>query len=66
MTRIRKPAIPAISVMDRKLANLLGPIKQNIEILTGIRGGRIVHLSDTATVDEAVAKINEIIDRINQ
>lgn len=66
MTRIRKPAIPAISVMDRKLANLLGPIKQNIEILTGIRGGRIEHLSDTATVDEAVAKINEIIDRINQ
>ena len=66
MTRIKKPAIPAISVMDRKLSTLLSPIKQNIEILTGVRGGSIGYLSDTATLDDTIAKINEIIDRINQ
>ena len=66
MTRIRKPAIPAVVVPDRRLSTLLNPIKQNIEILTGVRGGKIDYLADTATVDEAVAKINEIIDRLNQ
>lgn len=63
--RIRKPAIPAVVVPDRRLSTLLSPIKQNIEILTGVRGGAIEYLSATATVDEAVAKINEIIDRLN-
>ena len=66
MTRIRKPSIPAVSGMDRNLSTLLNPIKQNIEILTGIRGGSIQYLSDTATLDEVIAKINEIIDRLNQ
>lgn len=66
MTRIRKPSIPAVVVPDRRLSTLLNPIKQNIEILTGVRGGKIDYLADTATVDEAVAKINEIIDRLNQ
>jgi len=66
MTRIRKPAIPAVVVPDRRLSTLLNPMKQNIEILTGVRGGKIQYLEETATVDEAVAKINEIIDRLNQ
>lgn len=66
MTRIRKPSIPAVAGMDRRLSTLLNPIKQNIEILTGVRGGSVQYLSDTATVEEAVAKINEIIDRLNQ
>jgi len=66
MTRIRKPAIPAVVVPDRRLSTLLNPMKQNIEILTGVRGGEIKYLEETATVDEAVAKINEIIDRLNQ
>ncbi|KPL15441.1 hypothetical protein AMJ74_01380 [candidate division WOR_3 bacterium SM1_77] len=65
MSRLRKPAIPAVVVPDRRLSTLLGPMKQNIEMLTGVRGGKLEYLSDTATVDEAVAKINEIIDRLN-
>lgn len=65
MTRIRKPAIPAVVVPDRRLSTLLGPMKQNIEILTGVRGGKLEYLEDTATVAEAVAKVNEIIDRLN-
>jgi hypothetical protein len=64
-SRIRKPAIPAVVVPDRRLSTLLGPMKQNIEILTGIRGGKLEYLPDTATADEAIVKINEIIDRLN-
>jgi hypothetical protein len=65
MSRLRKPAIPAVVVPDRRLSTLLGPMKQNIEMLTGVRGGRLEYLPDTATPDEAIAKINEIIDRLN-
>lgn len=66
-TKIRKPGIPAVAVPDRRIATLLNPIKVNIELLTGVRGGAIAKLDiNTATVDDAVDKINEIIDRLNQ
>lgn len=39
-------------------------LKENIEILTGQRGGRIKTLVATATTAEIIAKINEIIDRL--
>lgn len=65
-TRIKKPAIPAISVADRRLETVLNPIKQNIELITGVRGGRLEPLSDGATLQDVIAKVNVIIERLNQ
>lgn len=40
-------------------------VKDNIEQLTGVVGGRIAPLPTMATTSEVIAKINEIITRLN-
>ena len=40
-------------------------IKQNVEQITGVRGGPIEQLPATATPAEIIRKINEIIVRLN-
>jgi hypothetical protein len=62
---MRKPAIPAVSVEDQRVAVLLRPIKENIEILTGIRGTYLTKLDSSATLSEVITKLNEVIDRLN-
>jgi len=63
---MKKPAIPStLSIQDRSIATILGPIKENIEILTGVREGLLLPLPTDATTADAVAKINEIILRLN-
>lgn len=66
--RSKKPAIPAIqssTVVDRRLATVIEPIKQNIEMITGVRGGRIEQLGNTATLDDVITKLDEVIARLN-
>jgi hypothetical protein len=40
-------------------------MKENIEIMTGIRGGLIEPLPDNASLSAVILKINEIIGRLN-
>ena len=63
---MKKPAIPTtLSIQDVSIATILRPMKENIEILTGIRNGAIEHLPTDATLAQTVAKVNEIIARLN-
>lgn len=62
---MKKPAIPAVAVRDQAVASLLKPMKENIEILTGQRGGSLTKLNSNATLSEVISKINELIDRLN-
>lgn len=62
---MKKPAIPAVTVKDQQVASLLRPMKENIEILTGQRGGSLTKLNDNATLAEVISKLNEVIDRLN-
>lgn len=63
---MRKPAIPSTNlIQDKTIATVIGPLKENIEILTGVREGLIQPLTSDATLVQAVAKINEIILRLN-
>lgn len=63
---MKKPAIPStLSIQDVSVATVLRPMKENIEILTGIRDGVIAHLPTDATLSQTVDKINEIITRLN-
>lgn len=62
---MRKPAIPAVSVQDQSVARLLRPIKENLEILTGLRGESLTKLDSSATLSEVITKLNEVIDRLN-
>jgi hypothetical protein len=63
---MKKPSIPSvITISDRSIAAIIGPLKENVEILTGVREGIIAPLPTDATLTTAVAKINEIIARLN-
>jgi len=62
---MRKPAIPAASVQDSQTAAILRPMKENIEILTGVRSGKIKNLAVDADLAAVISKVNEIIDRLN-
>jgi len=63
---MKKPAIPStLSIQDKSIAALLGPLKENIEILTGVREGVISPLVSDATTAQIISKINEIITRLN-
>ncbi len=63
----RKPGIPAVNTPDRTLNQAISAIKENIETINGARIGigEISTLDPAATLTEVVAKVNEIIVRLN-
>lgn len=63
----KKPAIPFYSGEDRSLTQAMSALKENIEVITGARAGsaQITPLDSTATPTQIIAKINEIIGRLN-
>lgn len=63
---MKKPAIPSVQpVTDKVVAGILGPMKENIEALTGVRGSPLEKLPTNADLGSVISKINEIIDRLN-
>jgi hypothetical protein len=64
---IRKPSIPVVHTTDKTTNLAFAAIRETLEIMTGVRAGtrQINQLATTATNDEIIAKINEIISKIN-
>lgn len=62
---MKKPSIPAVNVPDLRVAALLRPMKENIESITGIRGGPLTELPSDASLAEVISRINAIIVRLN-
>jgi hypothetical protein len=63
---MKKPAIPALlGVKDPALMRILTPVKENIELLTGVRGGTIEELPEKSSLSSTISKINEISGRLN-
>jgi hypothetical protein len=64
---MRKPGIPTVDATGRMTVLFMGAIKENIEILTGARPqiGKIQKLPADATLEQTVAKLNEVISRLN-
>ena len=60
----RKPVISTMG-MPAERAWFLKPVKENIEMVTGARGGELKGLKPEATQDEIIKKVNELIARIN-
>jgi hypothetical protein len=44
---------------------ILTPVKENIELMTGVRGGTIEELPENSSLSSTISKINEIIGRLN-
>jgi hypothetical protein len=57
---VRKPAIPS-APKDPARARFDSSVKENLEILLGRRGDRIQLLDENASLDDVIAKVNEII-----
>jgi hypothetical protein len=57
---MRKPAIPAIGIGTPQMDILL-PMKENIEILTGQRGEKLKLLGENASLPEVIARLNKVI-----
>jgi hypothetical protein len=62
---MKKPSIPTTSSMSPAMAQVLGPIKENIEIITGIRGGPLYAIPPEATTTQIINTLNQIIARLN-
>lgn len=58
---MKRPSIPAVPRGQDGREAFDSAVKQNLEILSGVRGTKIDKLSTSATTPEIVAKINEIL-----
>lgn len=56
------PSPPADAAIDRRAFD--SALKENLEILMGQRGGKVDTLPSTATTAQIIAKINELIGRL--
>lgn len=61
----KKPGIPAVNFSDIAVSQAISALKENVEIITGARGGETVLLDTTATNAQIISKINEIITKLN-
>lgn len=63
---MRKPAIPGTGSLPLNLAQVIEPMKQNIEMVTGARPGAvsISPLPPTATLADCINQLNLILSRI--
>jgi hypothetical protein len=64
---MKKPAIPTTTGLPQDVARLIDALKQNVELITSARPGMtdVAQLPATATLDDVIAKVNEILSRIN-
>jgi len=62
MTKRALPRTPPKADVDTRM--FLDAVKENIESLTGVRGGKIKELPATATNADIIGKINELVGRL--
>ena len=63
---MKKRSIPSIPQTELALYNVLASLKENVELLTGVRGGALTELPANASLADCISKINEIVRRLNQ
>ena len=63
---MKKPAIPPTSTLPIELARVVEPLKQNVEIITGVRPGldSIDQLPANATLAQVITQLNKLLYRI--
>jgi len=65
---MKKPAIPGTGSLPQELAQVIEPLKANVELITGARPGSILvnPLGTDASLSDVISKVNQILSRINQ
>lgn len=61
---MKKPNIPEVRGELTGLARVQfdKAVKERLEIITGLRGGSVAPLDESASLDDVIAKINELLD----
>ena len=59
-----KRAIPQVPQADLARVNFDKAVKENLEKVTGQIGGKLERLSEDASLADLIAKMNEVIDRL--
>ena len=62
---MKTPYIPSPTSLPQEYARVLNPMKQVLDHLTGTRSGEIIALPSPATTADIIAKVNEIVARLN-
>jgi hypothetical protein len=44
---------------------MLTVVKENLELLTGVRGDKLTPLQSSATLAQVITAVNQIIDRLS-
>lgn len=65
---MKKPAIPGTASLPPQMAQIIEPIKANVELITGARPGSVgvTALGSDASLSDVITKVNQILSRINQ
>ncbi len=61
---MKKPSIPQVPRGIQPREGFDQAIKETIEIIAGRRGGSVLPLPSDATLADVIAKLNELINRI--
>ena len=61
MSSVKKPAIPK-EPTDPIRARFDSALKENIEIIKGLRGNKVAVLDTNASLSDVITKVNNLID----
>lgn len=61
---MKKPAIPQVPRGDQPRSGFDQSVKETLEVITGRRGGSVQPLPADASLADVVAKVNELIARL--
>ena len=62
---MKKPGIPPTPLVMGEMGQFLDALKTHLEMLGGMRSGVLEPLATDATLAAVIAKVNEIVDRVN-
>lgn len=62
---MKRSAIPDPPPGNPALREHLLAIKENLELLTGVRGAKLTPLASNAALSDVIVAVNQIIDRLS-
>lgn len=64
---MKKPGIPAVPInIGADHFTILTALKENVEIIGGVRSTPIEQLPSTATLAQVIVALNKVIDRLSR
>jgi hypothetical protein len=62
---VKRSAIPTPPPGDPATTAVLSALKENVELLTGVRGDKLTSVATTATLADVIVALNKVIDRLS-